>query len=140
MMQRSFSPCFFGNKVTTMAFKLIFVFAVIAIFAANAVDVRPCPGVRNKLRVRGVRKQGNTLRGQYLVDQNVDPQRIALSNGLRRTIGGCNRLRPLVNFRVDCRARQGWINFSVPGVPRGEYTFRAYDRQNRLIACFKKDD
>ena len=41
MLQRSFSPCILKNKVT-MAFKLIFAFAVIAVFAANAVDVTPC--------------------------------------------------------------------------------------------------
>ena len=40
-MQRSISPCFFGNKVT-MAFKLILVFAVIAVFAVDALRLRAC--------------------------------------------------------------------------------------------------
>ena len=41
MVQRSFLPCFFGNKVT-MAFKLIFVFAIIAIFAVDAMNIKNC--------------------------------------------------------------------------------------------------
>ena len=41
MVQRSISPCFIGNKVT-MAFKLIFVFAVIANFAVDALNMQPC--------------------------------------------------------------------------------------------------
>ena len=41
MVQCSFSPCFFGNRVT-MAFKLIFVFGIIAVFAVDAMRLRPC--------------------------------------------------------------------------------------------------
>jgi len=41
MLQRGISPCFFGNKVT-MAFKLIFVFAVIAVFAVDALKLKTC--------------------------------------------------------------------------------------------------
>ena len=41
MVQCSFSPCFFGNKVT-MAFKLIFVLSIFAVFAADALNWKNC--------------------------------------------------------------------------------------------------
>ncbi|XP_020624836.1 uncharacterized protein LOC110062308 [Orbicella faveolata] len=113
MVQRSISPCFFGNKVT-MAFKLIFVFAVIAVFAVDALKLTAC--AKNRLLINRMKLTGGTLVGFYRVkDKFLRPTRYEITvfgRTFKGSINGCNGLRKWVASPVNCNPG-GWRWFRL---------------------------
>ncbi|XP_020624855.1 uncharacterized protein LOC110062329 [Orbicella faveolata] len=82
MVQRSISPCFFGNKVT-MAFKLILVLSIFASFAVDALDWKNCDDT-SPVRIADVRLPSRPLR---LEKSSKTASRVARAAGSRYKIG-----------------------------------------------------